>query len=380
MNKSYQIQHKHASQWSKSILSILFIAILSGMLIINILTPDLQMSETENRFLRQIPVLSLNSLLNGSFSKKFEEYISDQFFLRNAWVTTKTTSQLILGRRDNNGVYYGKDGRLYEMYVFDEKILTKNLNALEQFVAKTGLPAAFLPAPSASYIQPKGLPKYVYSSVENALWKETFRSLPSLQIIESIDILQSRSDEYLYYYSDHHWTTLGAYYAYTALMDAWGIPPRQIGDYLVSEASSDFLGALHSKSGYRYVKPDTITLFDPKVEVIVAYSENGRKTRTLFEPSKLATKDQYSVFMDGNHPLVTIKSTQGQGKLLVLKDSFAHSLIPLMAGQFEEIHMIDLRYFKGSVFSYVADNHITGILALYSATSLGSQPFISQLR
>lgn len=365
---------------SKKLLSVIFLAILSCIFFINLLNPDIEISQRENRHLQQRPRLTFSSLLDGSFSKKFEEYISDQFFLRDAWVAGKTTTQLLLGRRDNNGVYYGAGGRLYEIHSHSEDILKKNIDALKKFAAGTGIPITLLPAPSASYIQPNALPKNISPSREAELWKEVKKSLPSLQIIPTIERLEKHSREYLYYYSDHHWTTLGAYYAYSSLMEGWNMPVRSKSEYFVWEASGDFLGALHSKSGYRFVKKDSLTIFDPQIEVTVEYPASGRKTTSLFEASKLATKDKYSVFMDGNHPLVTVKSSHGEGKLLVIKDSFAHSLIPLMAGEFEEIHIIDLRYFKGSVSTYIQDNSISQVLAVYSASSLGNQPYISQLR
>jgi len=382
MDNNYQAKVKTSNQtnWSKHILSSFFVIILAGMFVVNLITSDIRVSEAENRPLKQAPAFSIKNIFNGSFSRGFEEYICDQFYLRNEWVASKTTSQLLLGKRDNNGVYYGKGRRLYEMLYIDNKILVENLRALEDFARKNGLTAAFLPAPSAGYIQPEGLPDYAVTPDEERLWERAKESLASFDFVPSPDVLKNHSQEYLYYYSDHHWTTLGAYHAYSALMDTWEMTPRPISDYRAYAASDYFLGSLHSKSAYRYVSHDVLTIYEPKIDVVAEYDNNGQKKTTLFETSKLEGKDKYSVFLDGNHALVKIKSNQGKGKLLVLKDSFAHCLIPLMAGQFEEIHLIDLRYYTGSVSSYIEEKGITRLLALYGVSSLGQQDFIAKLK
>lgn len=368
-----------AVPWGQDILTICFIALLAITFILNLLNPSRELSERENRPLRQAPLLNWQTFFEGSFSKSFEEYISDQFILRNAWVGLKTTTQLLLGRRDNNGVYYGSGRRLYEIAEIDEKIFYSNLAALESLAVKSGLPASILPVPSAALIQPDGLPKHAAVTDEQEYWRKAQETLASFNLVPSIEVLMNHSAEYLYYYSDHHWTTLGAYYVYSALMNAWQMEQREITDYRVYTAADHFLGALHSKSAYTFVRPDRMIIFSPDIEVVVDYPDSGKKTDTLFAEARLAGKDKYAVFLDGNHALVTIKSSEGQGKLLVLKDSFANSLVPLMAGQFEEIHMIDLRYFRGSVPSYIENNDFTEMLAVYHAASLGRQSFSSQL-
>src|SRR3712207_156474 len=227
--------------------------------------------------------------------------------------------------------------------------------------------------------------------------------------------LKNHKNEYIYYKTDHHWTTLGAYYAYEKLGDTMGYKPLQISDFNIEKVTDNFYGTLYSKGNYRDIEPDSIEIFKPKkqIDFNINYYDNKKTSGSLYEFNNLEKKDKYSVFLDGNHDLVTIKTIEkntiyknkitkitkkksrksknkrkiklekNKGikvkKLLVIKDSYAHSLVPFLTNHYDEIHMIDLRYFNDNINEYIKKNDIEDILLLYNVLTFTKESNISKL-
>ena len=180
-------------------------------------------------------------------------------------------------------------------------------------------------------------------------------------------------DEDIFYRTDHHWTSLGAYYGYTGLAQALGYTPVPLSDYDATVRSTEFYGTVFSSSGVRWVQPDTITTYVPDDGITVVshtYDNSGNpveEQRALYVESFLSVKDKYSMFLGGNQPLCVIQNPDASGgKLLVIRDSYADSLVPFLTPHFSEIHLLDLRYYKLSIADYIAQNGIDQALVLYS--------------
>ncbi len=341
-------------------------------------------SQEENRYLAKMPKFSLEELFFGDYTTKLEDYIRDRFFGRNFWVGLKAGSELILQKKENNSVIFGDDGYLLEIPTLDDKQLATNIDKVETFIdnmEESGKNVHVALVPDAILAMKDKLPatypiNSLVSEVEELLNRDT---LNHINLFETID---AHKDEYIYYRTDHHWTSLGSYYAYRELVTALGLTPREFSDFSRTDVSDNFLGTMFSKSGAKWSKPDSIFILEIlSNRYTVTLDDAGKEYDSMFFTNHLEKKDKYSVFLDGNHALTKIQNENGNGKkILLVKDSFAHSLAPLLASDYSQVHLLDLRYYKGSVSAYMAENDILDVVLLYGATNFMTDAGLSFIR
>lgn len=356
-------------------LVLLFLLILLNML--NLKMPDRAFSEEENRMLAGKPALTLSGLLDGSFMKQFETYETDQFAYRDGWNRVRTTADRVLGKKESGGVYLGKNGQLYEKPAAFSDAVSRNLDAMRSFGERHGeLNSYVLLVPNAAGVQKEGLPPFAPVEDQEAQLEAMNAYLgDALKPISVYETLREKREEYLYYRSDHHWTTLGAFYAFSQAAEVMELPERQ--NPLTSCAlTNNFLGTLSSRSGYQ-VTSDTISVYWPEreEELVVTYVEEQKKSASLYATEKLSGKDQYGVFLNGNHPLVQIRTmAEGGRRLLILKDSYANCFVPFLTEYFEEIVLVDPRYYYGDLEQLLKEKEVTDVLFLYNLnTFLGDR-------
>lgn len=361
------------------IITGLFCGVLAVVVAANALTPDQESSEVENRSLAQRPKISIKTLLSGTFMSDYETYVTDQFAGRDVWVAAKALSERATGKQENNGVYFCSDSTLITR--FQEPDLTRlanNLNYVNQFTEKTSVPVCFGLIPSAATVWaerlPTGAPNYDQQQIIHQAEQNTEASF-----VDFYTPLMTHKDEDVFYRTDHHWTSLGAYYGYTALMDAWDMLAVPLSDYTKTTVSDEFYGTVFSSSGVRWVKPDQIDTYVPDDGITVTsctYDRTGKpveEPRLLYDKSFLTKKDKYSMFLGGQQSLGVVKTgNSDQPKLLLVRDSYADSLVPFLTPHFSEIHLIDLRYYKQSTAQYIADHDIDMALVLYSVPNFVS--------
>lgn len=348
----------------------------------NLFSKDKKYSESENRMLAQKPEFSMANLASGKYMKDMEDYVTDQFFIRDKWINLKVLEDLALGKRESNGVYIGKKDHLMEIPgAPNQKALDNNLDAISNFSAShPDINTVMTLIPNAAYVYnhlvPRNAPvrdqeadiKYVQSAVGT-----------SLNFVDLTKTMTSHKDEEIYYKTDHHWTTLGAKYAFDALSTALGIDsPTQ--EYTIYPVTHSFQGTLTSKSGYDKGK-DTIELYIPQnvnTDCLVNFVDEGKRTASMYESAALENKDKYEVFFGGNHSRVDISTPmEGKKNLLLFKDSYANCFIPFLVPYYRNIIVIDPRYYYDNIESLITDNEITDILFLYNVntflgdTSLG---------
>lgn len=348
----------------------------------NLFSKDKKYSESENRMLAQKPEFSMANLASGKYMKDMEDYVTDQFFIRDKWINLKVLEDLALGKRESNGVYIGKKDHLMEIPTApNQKALDNNLDAISNLSAShPDINTVMTLIPNAAYVYnhlvPRNAPvrdqeadiKYVQSAVGT-----------SLNFVDLTKTMTSHKDEEIYYKTDHHWTTLGAKYAFDALSTALGIDsPTQ--EYTIYPVTHSFQGTLTSKSGYDKGK-DTIELYIPQnvnTDCLVNFVDEGKRTASMYESAALENKDKYEVFFGGNHSRVDISTPmEGKKNLLLFKDSYANCFIPFLVPYYRNIIVIDPRYYYDNIESLITDNEITDILFLYNVntflgdTSLG---------
>ncbi len=349
-------------------LGLLFLAVLLGFGILNLVSRDRIFSEQENRMLEQLPKVRISGILDRKFMRSFENYQTDQFVFRDAFMRLRTASQRLIGKNESGGVYLGDGGQLYEKPAKLTDQVWENLDALRGFSERhPELNRYVLLVPDAAAVMPEGLPPY--APVENQ-WEQLSGIHSYLEgAVEEISVLETlreHREEYLYYRTDHHWTTLGAYYAFCQAEQVMGLEPA--GEPEFWELAGDFEGTLASQSGYQ-VPLDTISVFRPKTEerLVVTYVEEQEKRASLYASKRLETKDKYGVFLDGNHPVVEIRTmAESSRKLLLIKDSYANCFVPFLAGQFREIVLVDPRYYYGELEELMEAHEFTDVLFLYN--------------
>ena len=355
------------------LLGLGFAVLLAGFTAANYFHKDTAFSDTENRMLQQKPVFSWADLADGRFMGNFEKYQTDQFIFRREWIGLQTAADRLLGKNKSGDVYLGEGQLLEEPSKLSENVW-ENLDAIGAFCRnQTGVKCYLMLVPDAASVQREKLPAYA-PVADQAEQLENIRSYLEkkenpVTEIPLYEMLREHREESLYYRTDHHWTTLGARYAYQSAAGQMGLPGAENGEekklYPVSDS---FQGTLAARSGYR-VPDDTIEVYwpDQKEELVVTYVQEQTKSASLYAAEKLKTRDKYGMFLNGNHPLTEIRTMASTGrKLLLIKDSYANCFVPFLTGDFEEIVLVDPRYYYDSAEKLMKQYGFTDVLFLYN--------------
>lgn len=360
-------------------MGICFAVLLGAVFLINLFLPDKGFSDEENRVLQELPAFSPSSYMEGRYEKKLETYTNDQFLLRNTFIKIKSTADVTFGKLESNGVYRCRNSFLIEdLKTFDKKKEEEVLSALKDFRKKyKSKKMYFLLAPNAGNILEDNLSSVVKLADQNGEMDRFFEELSDIGI-SPIDVRtalrDNSADKQVYYRTDHHWTTDGAFIAYKETAHAMKLKDKvRYSRYVVK---NDFRGTLASKSGFVNGKNDSIVLYMPKEEdkhfknSVIYYGDSKTKTTEFYQLDNLEKKDAYTVFGGSNHPMYTIKTpTKSEKRLLLIKDSYANSMIPFLSQNYREIVVVDPRYFFENVDDIIKKEEITEVLFLYNANT-----------
>ena len=312
--------------------TVVFCVFLAGLLAWHIGLPDKDRSETENRTLAQFPEFSWENLKNGSFTQGMEDYFADQFPLRDDWTGLKARCEQLLGKRAFNGVYLCGDTLIARVEEPDETQVEKNLSYVNKFAELTGGRVLLGLIPSAAEVWqdklPHGAPSFDQAAFIRRAAEET-----GLPTVDFLGALSEHADEPIYYRTDHHWTTQGAFYGANALLEALGrepleesrFRPRSVyvdGKFQPEAVSRDFNGTLYSTSGIHWLEPDSIEYWVPDGYLNVTTWKSGKaEPGQLYDRSYLEGKDKYSSFLGGNQPLCVIENPdiQDGSKILLIR-------------------------------------------------------------
>ena len=371
-------------------ITVLFCLFLFGFGVLHFILPDRDFSDQENRYLSQFKAPTPASLRTGDFMEDFEDYITDQFPLRDQWIQLKAMSERLLGKQENNGVYFGTDGQtLFAQFTAptDEE-LSQRVGFVNNLGDNLDVPVYFSLVPDKSFVWadllPANAPKVDDNSTIQRAWELCGDSVSFINLTwvlkdscGTADEGESRNSDDCFYRTDHHWTTMGAQRAYEGLMAGMGLTEAFTSGEL-HEVSDSFYGTTYSSSGAAWVAPDHIYTYVPEGGTmghitVTGYPEGAPIDSSLYHPEKLEVKDKYAYFLGGNQPLCVIQNPDApNGKLLVIRDSYSDSLAPFLAEQFQEVHLFDLRYNNMSIQQYVADNSIDQVLVLYSVSNFST--------
>ena len=349
------------------VISILFCLILIGGIGISAAMPDKYYSENEKRTLKQFPTISWEEIYSGKFGNEIEKYLADQFPGRNGWVTVKTITERMSGKKESGGVYFAKDSYLIEAFTgYKTKQCIENIEAIKQLsdtLAQNGITLRVMLVPTASSILSDKLPRYAPNADQKQIIE--YAKSKGLNVVDIESALGEHKNEYIFYKTDHHWTSLGAYYAYAAWISEKGGHADPVSAWKSEILCDNFRGTTYAKVNYPFAAYDTITAYYKNETHKVDYNGGNYITDSIYERKYLNGKDQYAVFLNSNQA-TTVVNGSGKGKLLILKDSYANCFAQFTVDDYAETHLIDMRFFKGSVQKYIKEQDITEVLVLYN--------------
>ena len=332
-----------------------FLTVLFFFTVFFWVAPDRSFSEQENRSLSMLPAFSARSLFSGEYTEQINDYFADQFPLRDFLVFQKTRIELLLGKGENNGILLGEGGALARRLsdvlcaegtvmpdcdFYDVDHVDRSLEALTNVSSRLDVPFTVLltgrniDVSDAAFSYPTDFSDRLYQQIERVLGEDCL----TLKVRSHLRSCFAAGEE-VYYRTDHHWTTLGAYRVYCDLLASFGM-----ADEILSEAEFDkvvvsnrFLGTLWSAVGGYPVEPDTIEIWRSDRSSEYEIFADGKELDDFYNLAFLGKKDQYSLFLDGTHDVVTIskKGEADRPRLLLFKDSFANSLAPFLAEHFD---------------------------------------------
>ena len=369
-------------------LTVFFCGFLAFFFAANLISPDRDFSQDENRYLAQLPTLDAGDFklsldpfsgesgdfFSGKFMSDFETYLTDRFVFRDQWIAAKALAERAAGKGENNGVYLcDQDTLISRFETPDPERVADNLDYVNKLVENVDIPVYFSLIPGKVSVWADRLPDGAPNASEEDILAQAEESTQA-RWVDIAAALEARKGEDIYYRLDHHWTSLGAYYGYAALMEAMGLEAAPLSDYEKTTVSTDFNGTTYSSSGVRWMAPDAIDIYVPEEGITVtAWNGSQPEAGVLYDWSKLEVKDKYSFFLGGNKPLVVVEGRNTDGpRLLVIRDSYSDSLAPFLTADFSQVHLFDPRYNKTPVSQYVAENEIDQVLVLYSVANFVS--------
>ena len=352
----------------------LFLVLIFGFGAAFWIIPDADFSPEENRPLQTFPTVNAESWLDGQVSSRLITYYSDQFPLRNAWVGLHALGELGAGRGESNGVLVGQNGQLavrrFDAYLsrferledtdcYSSSHVDRGLAAvvsLQQTLQKKNIPLCVLLAPRTIDVT---VSDFAYPSDISDGLDATIQSAMQAGGVNSVELMETfremhENGEYVYYRTDHHWTTKGAYTAYVAVMESWGMGDQVLPEsYFTVREVPDFYGTTHSRAGLFFIPADTLEIWEAADDDrYTVFELNGDSTKAIIESGfisekYLSEKDKYGAFLDGTHRMLFImdKEAAARGesrpRLLLARDSFANSMVPFLARHFD-ICMVNL--------------------------------------
>ncbi len=374
-------------------LNTVFLLLVFGFTAANIIRPQRERSETENRSLAQRPALTWDSLIEGEFAEDYEAYLSDQFILRDDWITMKTDIERAALKQETNDVYFASDDYLIEKHtgVFTSDTAAGNITQLGAFFDRlSGTMGAehltCMVIPNAVDILRDKLPAFADPYDEELYLEQIRAALPEGIWFDASSVLRDAhaadDSRQLYYRTDHHWTSEAAFDVCSAWAAAKGIGTMTSDQFNVSTVTDSFEGTIASKLGITG-KADSIQRYDPvnPYDYYLIYNQSDDIRNTMYQESYLDTKDKYAYFYGGNQGLIETKMPDaGTGRrLLIIKDSYAHCFAPLTCGYFDEVDLLDPRYYNASITELMASKSYTDVLFLFNAAGFAEETAIARL-
>ncbi|MBM6914438.1 hypothetical protein H6B33_03345 [Gemmiger formicilis] len=366
--------------------AICFLVFITGFMVLDMCWPTREFSELENTMLDQKPAFSFQALFSNEWTADYGEYVKDQIALRDSWIDLQSRSEsLLLQKAEIGGILIGKDRQLFtEMFTLtrtEQRTLPNNIKAVEQFAQRHGDKVTVLIAPSASAIYPEKLPFAAPMLDEDSWLDQTFAAVEAAggNVLDLRSTFTEHKDEYIYYRTDHHWTTYGAQLAYEEFCAQQGLTPFDTESHTRVDVP-EFLGTSYSKSRYWHAKADVLTYYPLDNEmtifdVTVPGQRTPKSTSGLYDTAKLEVVDKYATFLYGNNGYSEIQG-DGEGSILLVKDSYGNCFAPFLTANYSKIGVVDLRNYPYGIDELIENEGYEHVLILYNFQSFKSDSYL----
>lgn len=352
-----------------------------GVLLLSItflLSPKQEFSENENRYLAKCPAFVWDDVKSGQYMDDLSTWLSDHFPFRNFFMGMKADTEIALGKKEINYVYIAEDDYLIEVYetpANTERIADTFYKFYEK-IDTDKIDTRLMLVPTASYVCADKLPGFAPASTQ----MDTANTIYEKSGIPAIDcssfLFNAADSEQLYYRTDHHWTTAGAYQGYLAYCESKGLTPISLEDMQTKTITNEFYGTIYSKVNDYSHKADSITLYmNPNDSLTVHYTDTGEITDSLYNLDYISKKDKYSIFLNNLHTLIEItnESAESDRELVLIKDSYANCMVPFLTQHYKKIYVFDTRYYKEGPSSFIEEHPgVTDVLLLYNMNTIDS--------
>lgn len=366
---------KHFTTW-------IFVIVVGTLTMVNLFIPDQLFSQFENRYLAQKPDFQWEQLISGKYTAKYESYVSDQFVFRNNWMQMKGFFEKALLKKENNNIIFGDNDYFFNKYLELPDSFFTNVDLIHQFIKRYEDQNIYVAiAPNSYTILEKLVPKGLYNvdQVKWLKWLEHELASSGGTVVDLYESLKEHDDEYIYYRLDHHWTTLGAYYAYQGYGKEVGFLPIKLEEF-TPKVIEDFYGTFYSAAKRKTGNADFISYYP---ELDADFYLDGELKSSIYDLTFAQSRDKYGMFLHNNPAISSINtdlnSKVEDKKLLVFKDSYANSMIPFLTEHYTHIEVVDLRYYNGSV-SDLMDKEWDDVLFLFNFISFSKDPNLVKLK
>lgn len=424
---------------------LLIIVVLCAANFINVNKPEI--SEMENRALKKKPELKISALFDGSYFRDYTEYYNDTFILRDRFLKISNDIQQMLfikdtdvkiiisdkskeysnipepkATDDNNeknlentpenissaatpepskkpynegdgvGYWLVIDGKAVELFKFNRDNFDFYAQVLNECKEKIGskIPIYSLIAPTNSEFVKLRKYKGITDSQNYAIEYLESKLNDGITTVNTYDVLNQHKEEYIYFGSDHHWTALGAYYAYTTFMQTKGEEPIPLEEYKMVKIDN-FLGSTYAKTRDKSIEknPDTINAYLPFVGYkYEKHRYNACNEADIIDMKYADTKlDKYLVFLSAGDATWAKISTENKNgkKLLVIKDSYGNSFVPFLLPHYEEIYVIDPRFYdfntaEKNISDFIESKGINEVLFVNYMENINYREFMLSLK
>ncbi len=386
----------------------LFAAVLCGTSLITAVLPKKEKSENENRTLTKMPNIVntdklssaknpadvwnsikwryINDRTGKAFKDDFEKFLSDHLAGRETWVKASNSIQRMIGKKEINDVYTLDDSMLQLFKSYDADTVNLSLDAINSFAERfPDKQMSFMLAPTAQEFCSSKIPSYAGILSEKTFIEDCYKKTPALTSIDCRSFLGSRADDYIYYRTDHHWTSLGAFCAYQSGAKALGYTAYGFDKFNIETVSCDFRGTLYSKTLDDSITPDIMEYYtlrqnEPNVKMTCVNNTEITEYQSIYVREYLEQKDKYSSFTGSNVPIVEIETdVDNEKSLLIVKDSYAHSLVPFLSKHYSKITMVDMRYINVDLNRLIDLDEYQQVLFMFNVISFAEDTNIVKL-
>lgn len=367
----------------------IFMTVWVIIIVINFIWPKQTFSQEENRMLSTIPKFSFASFVNGNYLNGVNDYINDHFAFRNVYLKINSWWEInVMGKKENNSVYVGKDGYLFEKFQYGEeeiKNANKNITVISDFAQKmnnSNIPTFFVLIPNSIYVNKDKLSDFVEAPNQEEIINNIYKSVKNTTNVNVTTALElGNKITPLYFKTDHHMNSNGAYVVYNEFCKYANVQAVPIQDFNKVTVTNDFLGTFDSKAQIANQVPDEIFVYKNETNTNLNEAIYDKETTSsIFNEKYLEGKDKYSYFLNGNNSKAIIKTkVKNNKKLLIIKDSYAHIMSQFLCENYSELHFLDPRYTNFNYEEYVKKEKITDVLFLYNVSTFVNDTNLSRI-